>query len=638
MMAYALVLGSTYAMVGAISSMDSAGKSAASTGGAAAATGNVNQGNVGMNNYNANKINSESMQTTGYGGHEVVGTDRRGQSKILEGRDGKPIFSNFQAANNEYNQGGVDIKRAGMSGANSTDVTSVSTPNVTASSVSQKTAADQQSYNTAASKTNTAANSFVSTLSNMTGSGSVKGTQNGTAVDASAGAQVINAEKSSMKRLAEKYHTNDATIAATLGFSPEAYGFGGKVNSTWSDTTGNKQAVTNDFARDVSKSQSFQSGIKTLQGVTDNTSLSNSASDLEAQSQSVNTAYASQTAAQKSLSESQNLSEAMSHNGVAAYLNHKTGEWKKEGLSNEQIRQKQDKFAYDFNQGIGNAQQEVAGYNSGQSGLTNKIATVKGLNAGFTNKVGQKLNAGGPQTVKSFYQSNKTLAGRYFNSGKYGEIKNKAQSLEQIAKLRKQDGGLKKIQSAVSSRLALASNVKASELSPNIVNDLQNSKWVSEHPAAVKAAENIIGNKTFRQHNPAGVAQYRALRNAGVLKPEDVVNNIPGLQKLQTKIGSQLSSNRVQIKKDSRIGQSIISKNIPNVPIKKPAMAAIKKNTTTGQTATNLTAVENTAVVVGAGALGGAFNPAEEDVVTGGVPTATETGSKIILPPNQWAK
>ncbi|MHB1680974.1 MAG: conjugal transfer protein TraG N-terminal domain-containing protein [bacterium] len=41
MMAYALVSGSTYAMVGAISSMDSAGKSAAQTGGAAAATGNA---------------------------------------------------------------------------------------------------------------------------------------------------------------------------------------------------------------------------------------------------------------------------------------------------------------------------------------------------------------------------------------------------------------------------------------------------------------------------------------------------------------------------------------------------------------------------------------------------------------------
>jgi hypothetical protein len=196
-----------------------------------------------MGNYGANKVNSEAMQTTGYGGHEVVGTDRRGQSKILEGRNGSLIFSNFQAANNEYNQGGVDIKRAGMSGANSTDVTSVSTPNVTASSVSQKTAADQQSYNTAASKTNTAANSFVSTLSNMTGSNGVLGTQNGTALETGAGADVKNAEKSSIKRLAEKYHQNTATITASLGFNPSAYGFDGGVDSKWANQTGNKQAV-----------------------------------------------------------------------------------------------------------------------------------------------------------------------------------------------------------------------------------------------------------------------------------------------------------------------------------------------------------------------------------------------------------
>jgi hypothetical protein len=79
MMAYALVSGSTYAMVGAISSMDSAGKSAASTGGAAAATGNVNQGNVGMNNYNANKVNAAHQEVTG------------------------------QMARQKYNQGGVTV-------------------------------------------------------------------------------------------------------------------------------------------------------------------------------------------------------------------------------------------------------------------------------------------------------------------------------------------------------------------------------------------------------------------------------------------------------------------------------------------------------------------------------------------------
>jgi len=259
MMAYALVLGSTYAMVGAISSMDSAGKSAASTGGAAAATGNVNQGNVGMNNYNANKINSESMQTTGYGGHEVVGTDRRGQTKTTYGRKGEVVNRDFVAAHNTTDQGGATLTNSGQGGADSTGISRIVTPNATASQINQQTATNQESYNKATSKTDTAANNFVSTLTRTTGSGSVKGTQSSNSIDAGASAQVTNAEKSSIKRLAQKYHTSDATIAATLGFNPEIYGFGGEVNSKWSDTTGNKQAVTNDFAKDISKSQNFNS-------------------------------------------------------------------------------------------------------------------------------------------------------------------------------------------------------------------------------------------------------------------------------------------------------------------------------------------------------------------------------------------
>ena len=51
--AYALVTGSTYAMVGAISSMDAAGKGAASSAAAQAASGNVNLGNDSMHNYSA---------------------------------------------------------------------------------------------------------------------------------------------------------------------------------------------------------------------------------------------------------------------------------------------------------------------------------------------------------------------------------------------------------------------------------------------------------------------------------------------------------------------------------------------------------------------------------------------------------
>ena len=65
MMAYALVTGSTYAMVGAISSMDSAGKKAAGAAAAQAASGSVNLGNDSMNNYNANKANSVADVSTG---------------------------------------------------------------------------------------------------------------------------------------------------------------------------------------------------------------------------------------------------------------------------------------------------------------------------------------------------------------------------------------------------------------------------------------------------------------------------------------------------------------------------------------------------------------------------------------------
>lgn len=61
MMAYALVTGSTYAMVGAISSMDSAGKQAASKAGAQAASGNVNLGNDSMKNYSADNKSMHNL-------------------------------------------------------------------------------------------------------------------------------------------------------------------------------------------------------------------------------------------------------------------------------------------------------------------------------------------------------------------------------------------------------------------------------------------------------------------------------------------------------------------------------------------------------------------------------------------------
>jgi hypothetical protein len=97
-MSYALVTGSSYAMVGAISSMDSAGKSAASTGGAAAASGNVNIGNTSMGNYGANKVSSvrdvaygdkgQQRFSTGPGGLKETLMDGKGNAYASSTKDG----------------------------------------------------------------------------------------------------------------------------------------------------------------------------------------------------------------------------------------------------------------------------------------------------------------------------------------------------------------------------------------------------------------------------------------------------------------------------------------------------------------------------------------------------------------------
>jgi hypothetical protein len=72
MLSYALVTGSTYAMVATLSSVDSAGKSSASAGAKVASTGDLSLGNDSMDNYNANKHNSEWTDVTGQARREQV--------------------------------------------------------------------------------------------------------------------------------------------------------------------------------------------------------------------------------------------------------------------------------------------------------------------------------------------------------------------------------------------------------------------------------------------------------------------------------------------------------------------------------------------------------------------------------------
>ena len=92
MMAYALVTGSTYAMVGAISSMDSAGRGASIAAGAQAASGNAKLGNDSMGNYSADNKSmhnlSEMDKSTGNtnkNNYSSGNINKNGLSEIVDG-------------------------------------------------------------------------------------------------------------------------------------------------------------------------------------------------------------------------------------------------------------------------------------------------------------------------------------------------------------------------------------------------------------------------------------------------------------------------------------------------------------------------------------------------------------------------
>jgi hypothetical protein len=114
-MAYALVSGSTYAMVSAIGSMDSAGKSAAAVGAQTASTGNLGLGNDSLNNYNANKVNTIRDVSTGVGLRTKQWGMTTSKAGIPQG-SGKYTDYNDGMTQEKYNdlKGTADFKNDGI--------------------------------------------------------------------------------------------------------------------------------------------------------------------------------------------------------------------------------------------------------------------------------------------------------------------------------------------------------------------------------------------------------------------------------------------------------------------------------------------------------------------------------------------
>ena len=95
MLAYALVTGSTYAMVATLSSVDSAGKSSASAGAKVASTGDLSLGNDSLDNYSGDNKSMHNLSAM-----DVSAGNRR-TNNTMEGT--KTFASNTAAGNNLVN-------------------------------------------------------------------------------------------------------------------------------------------------------------------------------------------------------------------------------------------------------------------------------------------------------------------------------------------------------------------------------------------------------------------------------------------------------------------------------------------------------------------------------------------------------
>ena len=106
MMAYALVSGSTYAMVGAISSMDSAGKSAANTGAQTASTGNLSLGNDSLDTFKANDVAAGNMSFRNKQiGNKQIGNTNIRNTQIGNTNEGSKTYASNTGTGNDLLMG-----------------------------------------------------------------------------------------------------------------------------------------------------------------------------------------------------------------------------------------------------------------------------------------------------------------------------------------------------------------------------------------------------------------------------------------------------------------------------------------------------------------------------------------------------
>ena len=361
MLAYALVTGSTYAMVATLSSVDSAGKSSASAGAKVASTGDLSLGNDSLNNYNANKLNSVRDISTGTK-RNYYNTNR---SDLGTSNTNGPVSWNSSLNGNSSQL--TDNASGNVIGMKGDTATSVSDKNLSGNITNGVTAGRQEAYSKAKSNERTFGKTWNSTMAhsaqymNQFGSSLDSGERKQFSADNKKSfMEAVNGDKSlsasQKQEIIARFQASAKGGIGDFGAGFEAIQSSGLSAEKQSSLS---SKYTHDLGQTVSNSGSVGFSQKSVNGAT----LSDTLNATKTASENYSESAKQVKSLSDSISKSKNVSGTVAKNAVLGYINHfnkDRGYTTANGYSQEQIETLDDGELNRLNQNSAPLEQYVA--------------------------------------------------------------------------------------------------------------------------------------------------------------------------------------------------------------------------------------------------------------------------------------
>ncbi|MHB1661422.1 MAG: conjugal transfer protein TraG N-terminal domain-containing protein [bacterium] len=390
MFAYALVTGSTYAMVNALSSVDSAAKSSASRGGAMATTGDVN---LGKANAVVDVASGQKLAYYNTRMKDVGKTDINGAGT-------------FKANGNQsqYTSASGNVISIGQDGK----VSRITDPNLSGNITNAATAGRQQAYSTAKSNETSYGQTWNSSMGktaeymNQFGSSLNGSEQKQFSADSKKSfMQVVNGDKS----LSATQKTDlVAEFEANAGVKGGGFGAGFKAIQKSDLSAEQKASLTSKYSHDLGQSVTNSGSIGWSAKSVDGSTLANKLNAAETTSKTYSDMAKQVKSLSDSISKSQNVSGTVAQNALLGYMdkyNQDNGYTLGNGYTKEQISKLDDKELDSLNKNAAPFENYVANNpnilkaenavpnGSGIKGVPSKPAALAALNKNYN------INSGG---------------------------------------------------------------------------------------------------------------------------------------------------------------------------------------------------------------------------------------------------